>query len=162
VYHLKVAIFFGSLSDKKVMEGAAKALKELGVQYECFVLSAHRVPERLMEIVKDLENNGFEVVIAGAGMAAHLPGVIASHTLLPVIGVPVNATLQGVDALLSIAQMPKSIPVATVGIDNSFNAGILAVEMLALKYTDLKVKLINYRKEMKEAYLRESEKGVEM
>ena len=133
---MKVAIFFGSKSDTEVMRGAANCLKEFGVEYKAFILSAHRVPEKLEETLKEIEKEGYEVIIAGAGLAAHLPGVIASQTILPVIGVPVKAAIEGLDALLSIVQMPKSIPVATVGINNSYNAGMLAVQMLSLKYPE--------------------------
>ena len=118
---MKVAIIFGSKSDTDVMKGAANALKEFGVDYKAYVLSAHRVPEKLTETIKEAENSGCEVIIAGAGLAAHLPGVIASQTVLPVIGVPIKAAVEGLDALFSIVQMPKSIPVATVGINNSYN-----------------------------------------
>lgn len=124
---MKVAIFFGSQSDKDKMKGAATCLKEFGVEFEAYVLSAHRVPEKLEEVLIDVEKRGAEVIIAGAGLAAHLPGVIASKVLMPVIGVPLNGAIGGLDALYSIVQMPKSIPVATVGIDNSYNAGMLAV-----------------------------------
>ena len=150
---MKVAIIFGSKSDTEKMKGAAKALKEFGVEYKAFVLSAHRVPEALVDTLNALEKEGFEAIIAGAGLAAHLPGVIATQTILPVIGVPINGALEGLDALYSIVQMPKSIPVATVGIDNSYNAGMLAVEMLAIKYPELKEKLIIFRKEMKKTFL---------
>ncbi|GFP75238.1 MULTISPECIES: 5-(carboxyamino)imidazole ribonucleotide mutase [Clostridium] len=159
---MKVAIFFGSKSDTDVMKGAANALKEFGVEYKAFVLSAHRVPEKLMETLHEIDEQGFEVIIAGAGLAAHLPGVIASHTTMPVIGVPVNAAINGLDALYSIVQMPKSIPVATVGINNSYNAGMLAVQMLSLKYPELKEKLINFRKDMKEKFIKENGEGVEL
>jgi 5-(carboxyamino)imidazole ribonucleotide mutase len=159
---MKVAIFFGSKSDTDVMKGAANALKEFGVEYKAFVLSAHRVPEKLMETLHEIDEQGFEVIIAGAGLAAHLPGVIASHTTTPVIGVPVNAAINGLDALYSIVQMPKSIPVATVGINNSYNAGMLAVQMLSLKYPELKEKLINFRKDMKEKFIKENGEGVEL
>ena len=106
---MKVAIIFGSKSDTDVMKGAANALKEFGVDYRAYVLSAHRVPEKLTETIKEAENSGCEVIIAGAGLAAHLPGVIASQTVLPVIGVPIKAAVEGLDALFSIVQMPKSI-----------------------------------------------------
>ncbi|SHJ99372.1 5-(carboxyamino)imidazole ribonucleotide mutase [Clostridium cavendishii DSM 21758] len=159
---MKVAIFFGSKSDTDVMKGAAKALKEFGVDYKAFVLSAHRVPEKLEETLKTIENENYEVIIAGAGLAAHLPGVIASQTIIPVIGVPVNAALNGLDALYSIVQMPKSIPVATVGINNSYNAGMLAVEMLSIKYPELKEKLVNFRIEMKQKFIQENGEGVEL
>ncbi|MCM0649540.1 5-(carboxyamino)imidazole ribonucleotide mutase [Clostridium swellfunianum] len=159
---MKVAIIFGSKSDKEIMKGAAEALKEFGVEYKAFILSAHRVPERLMEVLKHAEEEDFECIIAGAGLAAHLPGVIASHSILPVIGVPINAAVSGMDSLLSIVQMPKSIPVATVGINNSYNAGMLAIEILALKYPELKKSLLEYRKNMKEKFIRENNEGVEL
>ena len=159
---MKVAIFFGSKSDTEVMRGAATALKEFGVEYKAFILSAHRVPEKLEENLREIEKEGYEVIIAGAGLAAHLPGVIASQTVLPVIGVPVKAALDGMDALLSIVQMPKSIPVATVGINNSYNAGMLAVQMLSLKYPDIKEKLIEFRINMKKKFIEENGQGVEL
>lgn len=159
---MKVAIVFGSKSDKDIMKGAAEALKEFGIEYKAFILSAHRVPERLLEVLKSLEDEGFECIIAGAGLAAHLPGVIASHTTMPVIGVPINAALNGMDSLLAIVQMPKSIPVATVGINNSYNAGMLAVQILSLKYEVLKEKLNAYRKSMKEKFIKENNEGVEL
>ena len=159
---MKVAIVFGSKSDKDIMKGAAEALKEFGIEYKAFILSAHRVPERLLEVLKSLEDEGFECIIAGAGLAAHLPGVIASHTTMPVIGVPINAALNGMDSLLAIVQMPKSIPVATVGINNSYNAGMLAVQILSLKYEVLGEKLKAYRKTMKEKFIKENNEGVEL
>lgn len=154
---MKVAIIFGSKSDINTMKGAVDALKEFNIEYKAHILSAHRVPEKLLEVIRELEDNGFECIIAGAGLAAHLPGVIASHTTLPVIGVPINASLNGLDALLSIVQMPKSIPVATVGINNSYNAGMLAVEMLSIKYPELKDKLRDFRKNMKEKFINDNE-----
>lgn len=159
---MKVAIIFGSKSDTDIMKGAANALKEFDISYEAFVLSAHRVPEKLTETIKKCENEGCEVIIAGAGLAAHLPGVIASQTVLPVIGVPVKAALEGMDALLSIVQMPKSIPVATVGINNSYNAGMLAVQMLSIKYPEIKEKLVNSRIEMKKKFIADNMEGVEL
>jgi len=158
---MKVGIIFGSKSDKDIMKNAAVALKEFEVDYEVHILSAHRVPERLMEVIKEMENSGVECIIAGAGLAAHLPGVIASHTVMPVIGVPIKAGMEGIDSLLSIVQMPKSIPVATVGINNSYNAGILAIQILSLKDIELKNKLIKYRKEMKEKFIAENEDCIE-
>ena len=158
---MKVAIIFGSKSDKDIMKGAAIALNEFGIEYKVYILSAHRVPEKLSQVIKELENTGFEAIIAGAGLAAHLPGVIASQTYLPVIGVPINAALNGVDSLLSIVQMPKAIPVATVGINNSYNAGMLSVQILALKYPELIVKIKEFRKAMKEKFIKENEEGVE-
>lgn len=159
---MKVAIIFGSKSDTEVMKGAANCLKEFGIEYKAYVLSAHRVPEKLSETIKNVEKEGCEVIIAGAGLAAHLPGVIASQTTMPVIGVPIRAALEGMDALLSIVQMPKSIPVATVGINNSYNAGMLAVQMLSLKYDDIKEKLESARKAMKEKFIKENGEGVEL
>lgn len=159
---MKVAIFFGSKSDTDVMKGAANALNEYGIDYKAYVLSAHRVPEKLVETIRKVEEEGCEVIIAGAGLAAHLPGVIASQTVLPVIGIPVKAALEGMDALLSIVQMPKSIPVATVGINNSYNAGMLAVQMLSLKYPEIKEKLIEKRSEMKKKFIAENGEGVEL
>jgi 5-(carboxyamino)imidazole ribonucleotide mutase len=158
---MKVAIIFGSKSDKEVMKGAAEALIEFRVEYTAHILSAHRVPEKLLEVLEQLEDDGVECIIAGAGLAAHLPGVIASHTTLPVIGVPINAAVDGLDSLLSIVQMPKSIPVATVGINNSYNAGMLAVQILAIKYGDLNKRLKEFRIKMKEKFIGENGEGVE-
>ena len=159
---MKAAIIFGSKSDTEKMRGAAVCFKEFGIEYEAHILSAHRVPEKLEEVLENLEKKDIEVIIAGAGLAAHLPGVIASKTVLPVIGVPLDAGLDGLDSLFSIVQMPKSIPVATVGINNSYNAGMLAVQILALKYPLLKEKLINFRKEMKKQFIIENGDGVEL
>ena len=159
---MKVAIIFGSKSDIDVMKGAANALKEYDIDYKAYVLSAHRVPEKVTETIKEVEKEGCQVIIAGAGLAAHLPGVIASQTILPVIGVPVRAALDGMDALLSIVQMPKSIPVATVGINNSYNAGMLAVQMLSLKDESIKNKLVQKRLEMKKKFIEDNGEGVEL
>ena len=158
---MKVAIIFGSKSDTEKMRGAANALKEFNIEYKAYILSAHRVPEKLAETIENIETKGCECIIAGAGLAAHLPGVIASQTTIPVIGVPINAAVEGLDSLLSIVQMPKSIPVATVGINNSYNAGMLAIQMLSIKYPEIKEKLKEYRKNMKEKFIKENEEGVE-
>ncbi|MCL2761803.1 MAG: 5-(carboxyamino)imidazole ribonucleotide mutase [Treponema sp.] len=148
---VKVAILFGSKSDMPTMQKAAAVFKEFGVSYAAFAVSAHRSPELLAEILKNLEAGGTDVIIAGAGLAAHLPGVVASQTLLPVIGVPIGSGgLGGLDALLSIVQMPKPVPVATVGVDNAGNAAYLACEILAIKYPEIKETLINFRKKTKE------------
>jgi 5-(carboxyamino)imidazole ribonucleotide mutase len=148
---MKVAIISGSESDKAVMKKAAGVLREMDIPYSAYIISAHRAPELLAETVKELEASGTEVIIAGAGLAAHLPGVIASQTLLPVIGLPVSSGgLGGLDALFSIVQMPKPIPVATVGVDNGANAAWLACRILALKYPGLKEKLAAARIKMKE------------
>lgn len=122
----------GSTSDLPVMEKTAQFLDEMQVPFEMNALSAHRTPQEVEVFAKEASSRGIKVIIAAAGMAAHLPGVIAASTTVPVIGVPINATLQGIDALLAIVQMPPGIPVATVGINASLNAGILAVQMLSL------------------------------
>jgi 5-(carboxyamino)imidazole ribonucleotide mutase len=142
-----VSIIMGSASDFPVMEAAAKFLNELEIPFEINALSAHRTPSAVEEFAKAAESRGLKVIIAAAGMAAHLPGVIASMTTLPVIGVPVKASLEGLDALLAIVQMPPGIPVATVGINASLNAGILAAQMIAL-YDD---KVASSLKQYKEA-----------
>lgn len=151
---MKVAIFFGSKSDTEKMSKAAEVLKEFGVEYKAFIISAHRAGELLHKTVKQCEEDGFEVIIAGAGLAAALPGVIAGITTLPVIGVPLECIsgssngLGGMDALLSIVQMPPQIPVATVGIGNAKNAAYLAVQILSIKYPELKDKLTAFRKKL--------------
>ncbi|GHU82277.1 N5-carboxyaminoimidazole ribonucleotide mutase [Spirochaetia bacterium] len=147
---MKAAIIFGSRSDKAVMQKAADVLREFGVDFSSHVLSAHRAPELLGETLEKLEKNGTEVIIAGAGLAAHLPGVIASRTPVPVIGVPIaSGGLGGLDALLSIVQMPKPVPVATVGVDNGANAAYLACAILGLKYPALQEKLRAFRDTVK-------------
>ena len=145
----KVAIIMGSLSDKEIMEKAAEILKEMNISYETKVLSAHRTPELLRDYISYMEKNDFKVVIAGAGGAAHLAGVIASGTLLPVIGVPIETkALGGLDSLLSTVQMPGGIPVATVGIGNAKNAGLLAAHILAIENSKIRERLKEYRKAM--------------
>lgn len=151
---MKAAIFFGSKSDTEKMKKAAEVLAEFGIEYKSYILSAHRAGEMLSKTVKQLEEEGIEVIIAGAGLAAALPGVIAGLTTIPVIGVPLECVseksngLGGLDALLSIVQMPPQIPVATVGIGNAKNAGYLAAQILAVKYPELKQKLISFRKKL--------------
>src|SRR5665648_958923 len=140
----KVAIIMGSVSDKDTMKKSAEVLDVLGISYEMKVLSAHRSPDLLFEYVAQIEEKGCKVIIAGAGGAAHLPGVIASRTLLPVIGVPIETkVLGGLDSLLSIVQMPGGIPVATMGIGNAKNAGLMAAHILAVENSkiekDLKI-----------------------
>jgi len=143
----EVAVIYGSKSDEGVMKEAFDILTEFEVKFESAVLSAHRQPEKTVEFAKTAESKGIKVIIAGAGLAAALPGVIASHTKLPVIGVPVaGGSLNGVDALYSIVQMPKGIPVAAVGISNAKNAALLAVQILALSDSDLARKITEYRK----------------
>jgi 5-(carboxyamino)imidazole ribonucleotide mutase len=159
---MKAAIIFGSQSDKPVMQKAAAVLREMGVSFTAHVLSAHRTPELLLKTIEELEGSGTEVIIAGAGLAAHLPGVIASRTLIPVIGLPISSGgLGGLDALLSIVQMPKPIPVATVGIDNGANAAQLACQILSLKYPELRERLEAERIKMKTSFANDN-KGVEL
>lgn len=147
----KVGIVMGSDSDAGVMKAAAEALQELGIEYEATVASAHRTPDRAAEWARTAADRGLKVIIAGAGMAAHLPGVLAAYTTLPVIGVPINSgALQGVDALYAIVQMPPGIPVATVGINGARNAGLLAAEMLALSDPALAQRLADMRVKMGE------------
>ena len=151
---MKVAIFFGSKSDTNTMKKAADILKEFGVEYKAFIISAHRAGALLKETVEQVEKDGFEVIIAGAGLAAALPGVIAGETTLPVIGVPLECIseksngLGGMDSLLSIVQMPPQIPVATVGIGNAKNAGYLAVQSVAIEYPELREKLKAFRQKL--------------
>jgi len=145
----KVAIIMGSISDKETMKKSAEVLDELGISYEMKVFSAHRTPDLLFEYVTQVEEKGFKVIIAGAGGAAHLPGVIASRTLLPVIGVPIETkVLGGLDSLLSIIQMPGGIPVATMGIGNAKNAGLMAAHILAIENSKIRERLKDYRKDM--------------
>ena len=141
----RVSIIMGSTSDLPVMEKAAKVLNDFKVPFEMHALSAHRTPIEVEQFAKGAAGRGIEVIIAAAGMAAHLPGVIAASTTVPVIGVPISATLQGMDALLAIVQMPPGIPVATVGVDAAMNAGLLAVQMLAVGDARLKQELVDYK-----------------
>lgn len=146
-----VSIIMGSKSDLEVMQPAADVLKKLGVESEMRVVSAHRTPDLTYSYVKSVHERGIEVVIAGAGGAAHLPGVAAALTHLPVIGVPVKSShLNGLDSLLSIVQMPGGVPVATVGISNAKNAGLLAARILALKYPEIEKHLLTFIKNMEE------------
>lgn len=151
---MKVSVIMGSMSDYAKVEQTVIILKKFGVDVDVQCLSAHRCSEELVEYLKETNNNGTEVIIAAAGMAAALPGVVAAQTVLPVIGVPIKgASLEGIDALLSIVQMPSGIPVATVAIDGTKNAAYLALEILAIKYEEVKAKLIDERNEMKKAIL---------
>ena len=146
----KVAIVMGSDSDWRVMEHSYNILKEFGIDPQVEVLSAHRTPEKMLEFASTARANGFSVIIAGAGGAAHLPGMIASSTSIPVIGVPVSlGKLDGMDSLLSIVQMPAGVPVATVSIDGGKNAGLLALKILATSDDLLMSKLDDYREELK-------------
>jgi len=145
-----VSIIMGSTSDLPVMEKAAKFLDEMEIPFEMNALSAHRTPQEVEEFAKNAEMRGIKVIIAGAGMAAALPGVIAANTTLPVIGVPIKGMLDGLDAMLSIIQMPPGIPVATVGVNAAQNAGILAAEMLALGDEVLSIKMKAYKEDLKQ------------
>lgn len=139
----------GSTSDLPVMEKAAALLNEFNIPFEINALSAHRTPKEVEAFATKARENGIQVIIAAAGMAAHLPGVIASMTTLPVIGVPINAGMDGMDALLSIVQMPPGIPVATVGVNGALNAALLAVQIMATADTDLQDKLAAYKENLK-------------
>ena len=146
-----VGIIMGSESDLAVMKNAAIIMKEFEIPYEIKVVSAHRTPDRLYEYSKTAESRGLEVIIAGAGGAAHLPGMVASMTMLPVIGVPVKLKdLEGLDSLLSIVQMPGGVPVATVGINNAKNAGLLAARMLGNQYPEIREKLRELNQKIKD------------
>lgn len=144
-----VSIIMGSTSDLPVMEKAAKLLDEFQIPFEINALSAHRTPDEVADFAKNAKSRGIKVIIAAAGMAAHLGGVIASMTTLPVIGVPIKSSLEGLDSLLSIVQMPPGIPVATVGINGAMNAAILAVQILALSDEPLDRKFAQYKSDLK-------------
>lgn len=151
---MKIAIVMGSSSDWNVMKGATEMLKKFGVEHEVKVLSAHRTPHQLEEWASNLRERGFGVIIAGAGWAAHLAGVVAAYTTLPVIGVPVKGVaFEGMDALFSMVQMPTGIPVAVVALNGAKNAAILAVEILAVTDAQLKLKIDEFRKEQEENVL---------
>ncbi len=150
----RVGIIMGSDSDLPVMQAAADILDELEVSWELTIVSAHRTPDRLYAYAREAESRGLRVIIAGAGGAAHLPGMAAALTPLPVIGVPVSATrLEGEDALLSIVQMPAGVPVATVAIDNATNAGILAAQMLATGDDPLRARVARYKDSLRDKVL---------
>ncbi len=142
---MKVAIIMGSDSDWPVMQAAAEILEKFGVDYQAKVVSAHRTPQDMIDFAKSAVESGFSAIIAGAGGAAHLPGMVASCTTLPVIGVPVKlSSLDGMDSLLSIVQMPRGVPVATVAINNSTNAALLAVRMMSISSPSIQQKLADY------------------
>ncbi|MEZ4815913.1 MAG: 5-(carboxyamino)imidazole ribonucleotide mutase [Bdellovibrionota bacterium] len=152
---VRVAIIMGSSSDAPRMKAAAEALTEFGVSYVQKVVSAHRTPKEMYAFASEAESKGYEVIIAGAGGAAHLPGMVASLTTLPVIGVPVNVTkLNGLDALLSVVQMPAGVPVACVAVDNSYNAGLLAVKILGTQDQKLRFKLRAYQEKLRKKVLK--------
>lgn len=152
-----VSIIMGSTSDLPVMDKAAAFLNDMEVPFEINALSAHRTPEAVEEFSKSAKERGIKIIIAAAGMAAHLPGVIAASTTLPVIGVPIKSTLEGMDALLAIVQMPPGIPVATVGINASLNAAILAVQVLSLSDKGLESKLSAYKEGLKKKIVKANE-----
>lgn len=146
---MKVAVIMGSDSDYPVVEKTVETLKAFGLETEVRVLSAHRTPDLAIDFARKADENGIEVIIAAAGKAAHLPGVLAGVTILPVIGLPIkSSTMDGMDSLLSIVQMPSGVPVATVAINGAENAGLLAVQMLSIKYPDLKAKLKAHKLKM--------------
>jgi 5-(carboxyamino)imidazole ribonucleotide mutase len=152
-----VAIIMGSASDSEIMEPARQILKEFDIPCEVKVLSAHRTPDQTISYVKSAKERGIKIIIAAAGGAAHLAGIVAAVTTLPVIGVPIKSkALSGFDSLLSMVQMPAGIPVATVAIDGASNAGLLAIEILALSLPELTAKLENYRNKMQEKVLKSS------
>jgi 5-(carboxyamino)imidazole ribonucleotide mutase len=146
----KVSIIMGSTSDLDVMAKAAQLLDEFEIPFEMNALSAHRTPDEVEKFAKSAKDRGVKVIIAGAGMAAHLPGVVAAMTPLPVIGVPIKASLEGFDSILSIVQMPPGIPVATVAVNGAMNAGILAVQMMATGDAELMQKMVQYKESLKQ------------
>lgn len=156
---VKVGVIMGSDSDWPVMEAAVDALKSLGVSVEATVISAHRTPDRLMDYAKTARDRGLDVIVAGAGGAAHLPGMVAASTELPVIGVPVFATcLNGEDSLLSIVQMPKGVPVATVAINGAYNAGLLAAQIVATQDPALRDRIAAYKADLAAQVLEKAKK----
>ncbi|QPK93753.1 5-(carboxyamino)imidazole ribonucleotide mutase [Actinomyces sp. zg-332] len=159
----RVGIVMGSDSDYRILEKTADVLREFDVEFEMIVASAHRTPEMALNYAQSAEEKGIQVLIAGAGAAAHLPGVIAAKTVLPVIGVPINATaLNGIDALYAIVQMPSGVPVATVAVDGAKNAGLLAIQILATKDEKLREKLHHYKEKMVEEVSRKNAKLQEL
>ena len=153
----KVSIIMGSTSDLDVMSKAAKLLDSLEIPFEMNALSAHRTPDEVEQFAKNARERGIKVIIAGAGMAAHLPGVIAAMTPLPVIGVPINASLEGFDSLLAILQMPPGIPVATVAVNGAMNAAILAVQMMATGDLEMMQKMVKYKESLKQKIVKANE-----
>jgi len=148
---LDISIIMGSTSDQSIMEKATEVLHELEINYELRAISAHRTPDFLFQYIKQFPSRGFKIIIAGAGGAAHLPGIIAGKTLLPVIGIPIKTqVLEGIDSLLSIVQMPRGVPVATVGINNAANAALLAARILALENQALEKKLLSYHRKIEQ------------
>jgi len=148
----QIAIIMGSSSDLATMSGAKDIVEQFGLEAHVEVVSAHRTPEKMVEFGKNAKQNGFKVIIAGAGGAAHLPGMVASLTTLPVIGVPINSSnsIEGIDSLLSIAQMPGGVPVATVAVNGAMNAGLLALQILGTANPQISEKLESYKNELKD------------
>lgn len=147
---MKVAVIMGSKSDLPIIKDTIVTLKNFGIETYVSIISAHRTPQKASQFASSAKKEGIEVIIAAAGKAAHLAGVIAAHTTLPVIGVPISSRIfDGMDSLLSTVQMPPGIPVATVGVDAAINAALLAVQILSLKYEDLSKKLLDYKEELK-------------
>lgn len=156
---LTVGIIMGSDSDLPVMQEAAQALAQLQVGYELTIVSAHRTPQRLFDYAKTAQTRSLEVIIAGAGGAAHLPGMVASMTALPVIGVPIRtSSLQGLDSLLSIVQMPGGVPVATVAINNAKNAGILAAQIIGIKYPEVRERVVQFKAQLEASVLEKADR----
>jgi 5-(carboxyamino)imidazole ribonucleotide mutase len=155
----RIGIIMGSASDMPVMQAAADILKELGIAYEIDIVSAHRTPEKMFDYAKNAHQRGLQVIIAGAGGAAHLPGMVASLTPLPVIGVPVKSSnsIDGWDSLLSIVQMPNGVPVATVAVNAAQNAGILAAQIVSCQNTEAIEKLIGFKESLKQKVLKASD-----
>ena len=158
----KVSIIMGSTSDLDVMAKAAQLLDEFEIPFEMNALSAHRTPDEVEKFAKSAKDRGVKVIIAGAGMAAHLPGVIAAMTPLPVIGVPIKASLEGFDSILSIVQMPPGIPVATVAVNGAMNAGILAVQMMATGDAELMQKMVEYKESLKQKIVKANKELAEV
>lgn len=156
---MKIAVVMGSISDMPVMQDAIDIIKEFGIDVEVDIVSAHRTPEKLVDFSSNAHTRGIQVIIAGAGGAAHLPGMVASMSPLPVIGVPVKSSnsIDGWDSVLSILQMPGGVPVATVALNGAKNAGLLAVQILGSQNKDLQQKMIDYKNGLKEAVLKASE-----
>lgn len=154
-----VAVVMGSASDMPVMNEAVEILKNFGIPYECTIVSAHRTPKRMFEFAETAKSKGFKVIIAGAGGAAHLPGMVASLTILPVIGVPIKSSnsIDGWDSILSILQMPNGVPVATVALNAAQNAGLLASQILATNNEEISTKLINYKNELNNKVMKQVE-----
>lgn len=152
-----VSIIMGSTSDLPVMEAAAKVLNDLRIPFEMNALSAHRTPEKVEEFATNASNRGIKVIIAAAGMAAHLPGVIAAFTPLPVIGVPVRSSFEGLDSLLAIVQMPPGIPVATVAVNGAQNAAILAAQIIATGDAELAERVVRYKENLKKKIIEANE-----